>query len=411
MKIALVNPKFPYRGRDKFPVGLAYLAAVAKDFGTVRIIDENVGENAQKELKSFSPDVVGITSTTPSFSRAAEIAKFAKSLGAKVIMGGVHCTFRPEEALKSCDVVVRGEGELTFKEILSGKELKEIKGISFVEDGKIFHNPSRNFVEDLDSLPFPAYELFPLQKYKIMSLVTSRGCFYNCSYCCATRFWGVKVRFHSVERVVEEFRRIEELGFKLAKLHDSTFTLDRERVIEICKNLIKENIDVRWSCETRADHLDRELLEFMNRAGCVLICMGIDSADERVLLKNKRAFDLEYAKKVFAWCREMGIKTRAYIVFGLEGETEESVRKTLNYIKEIKPDQIMLSLATAYPGTELEKGKTIELDYSWVAKFEGHGIGAKLYLPNTLSKEEYKKLADYMWKEVKKLKKKINSEA
>lgn len=410
MKIALVNPKFPYKGRDKFPIGLAYIAAIAKKFGDVRIIDENVGYDAIKEIEKFAPDIVGITSTTPSFSRAKEIAMFSKNSGAKVIIGGVHATFKPEEALSACDIVVRGEGEITFAELLSGKELEKIKGISFKAGKKIIYTPQREFVENIDSLPFPEYELFPLKKYEMMSLVTSRGCFYNCSYCCATRFWGMKVRFHSVERVIEEFRKIEELGFRLAKIHDSTFTLNRERVIEICKKLVEEKIDIRWSCETRADHLDREMLELMAKAGCNLICMGIDSADKDVLFKNKRVFDLEYAKKVFSWCKEIGIKARAYVVFGLEGETEESVKKTLKYLSEIKPDQIMLSLATAYPGTELEKGKSVEMDYSWVAKFEGHGKGAKLYLATTLTKEEYRKLADYMWKEIRELKKKINAE-
>ncbi|HIQ49626.1 MAG TPA: radical SAM protein [Nanoarchaeota archaeon] len=409
MKIALVNPKFSYKGRDKFPIGLAYIAAVAKKFGKVKIIDENVGYEALKEIEKFSPDIVGITSTTPSFPRAKEIAMFSKNLGAKVIMGGVHVTFRPEEALSVCDIVIRGEGEITFEEILLGKDLKDIKGISFKNGKKIIHNPEREYIENLDDLPFPAYELFPLEKYEIMSIITSRGCFYNCAYCCATRFWGLKVRFHSVERVIKEFQKIEELGFKLVKIHDSTFTLNKKRVIEICKKLIEENIDIKWSCETRADHLDREVLEIMAKAGCNFICMGIDSADKNVLIKNKRFFDLDHAKKVFSWCKELGIKTRAYVVFGLEGETEESVKKTIKYLEEIKPDQIMLSLATAYPGTELEKGKTIEMDYSWVAKFEGHGKGAKLYLPSTLTKEEYKKLADYMWSEIKKLKKKIKN--
>ncbi len=409
MKIALVNPRFPYNGRDKFPVGLAYIAAVAKKFGEVKIIDENIGMEAFEEIEKFSPDMVGITSTTPSFERAKEISFFSKKLGAKVILGGVHVSFKPEEGLEVCDIVVRGEGELTVKELFSGKKLKEIRGISFRDNGRVFHTPNREFVENIDLLPFPEYELFPLKEYEMMSIVTSRGCFYNCSYCCATRFWGTRVRFHSVERVVNEFKRIEELGFKLAKIHDSTFTLKRDRVIEICKSLIKEDVDIRWSCETRADHLDKEMLELMRKAGCNLICMGIDSADKDVLLKNRRVFDLEHAKKVFSWCKELGIKTRAYVVFGLEGETEQSVKKTLEYLEEIKPDQIMLSLATAYPGTELEKGKSIEIDYSWVAKFEGHGKGAKLYLPTTLRENEYRKLADYMWKEVKELKKKIKN--
>jgi radical SAM superfamily enzyme YgiQ (UPF0313 family) len=409
MRIMLVNPKFPYKGRDKFPVGLAYLAAIAQRFGEVRIVDENIGMKAEEHIDKYQPDIVGITSTTPSFSRAAEIGRYCKDKGIKVIFGGVHATFRPAEALSASDIVVRGEGEKTLEEILLGVKLSRIKGISFKENGKIFHNPPREFIVDLDSLPLPAYDMFPLKEYKMMSMVTSRGCFYNCSYCCATRFWGQRVRFHSVERVVTEFELIEDLGFKLLKIHDSTFTLDKERVMKICDGIIEKGIDISWSCETRADHLDEKLLKKMKEAGCSLICMGIDSADETVLLKNKRVFNLKHAEKVFQICKEIGIRTRAYVVFGLEGESEKSVKKTLEFLERVKPDQIMLSLATAYPGTELEKGKTITLEESWVAKFEGHGRGAQLYLPSSLSLDEYKRLADYVWQEIKTLKKKIMS--
>jgi len=409
MKVMLVNPKFPYKGRDRFPLGLAYIAAVLENLDgieKIEIADESVGEDAKERIKKRELDVVCITSTTPSFERAKEIAGFCRERGIKVVFGGVHATFCPEQVLEVADVVVRGEGERTAEELFSGKPLKEIKGISWIENGKVFHNPPRELEENLDSLPLPAYELFPLEKYGMMSLVTSRGCFYNCSYCCATRFWGRKVRFHSVERILLEMELIQDLGFKLVKIHDSTFTLDRERVLKICEGMVERGIDLRWSCETRADHLDYEMLRKMKRAGCSLICMGIDSASEEVLRKNKRFFNLEYAKRVFGWCRELGIKTRAYLVFGLEGETEKSVRKTLEYLKEIRPDQIMLSLATAYPGTELYSGRKINLDPSWVAKFEGHGRGAELYLPSSLTEEEYRKLADWMWRKVKEFKRK-----
>ncbi len=414
MEVLLVNPRFPYHGLDKFPLGLAYIAGVLNGNEKIKeicVVDELVQRKAESKIEELYPDVVCITSTTPSFKRACEIAEFANELGCKVVMGGVHATFRPEEALDHAHIVVRGEGEKTVEELfekIGGKTslLKGIKGISFKVENEIFHNPPRKFIENLDSLPMPAYELFPLKKYKVMSLVTSRGCFYNCAYCCATRFWGRRVRFHSVERVVSEFEKISSLGFRSVKVHDSTFTLNRERVVKICVELIKRKINIAWSCETRADHLDKELLEIMQRAGCFFICMGIDSADENVLRKNKRFFDLKHAEKVFKWCKELGIKTRAYVVFGLEGETKESVEKTLEYLRRIEPDQIMLSLATAYPGTELEKGELMELPHEFVSKFEGHGRGAKLYKSSTLTLEEYMKLAEYMREEIEKLKSK-----
>jgi radical SAM superfamily enzyme YgiQ (UPF0313 family) len=411
MKILFVNPKFNYRGKDKFPIGLAYLMAVAKSFGKVFVIDENVGDCAEEKIMKMKPDFLCITSTTPSFSRAIEIVKFAKeNTSAKVIFGGTHATFKPEDALAYGDIVVRGEGEETIKEILEGKNLHSIDGISFKEGEKIIHNKDRELIENLDALPFPAYELFDLKKYEMLSIITSRGCTYNCAYCCATHFWKCKVRFRSVENVLAELELISKLGFKKLKIHDSTFTLDKERAKRICKGIIERKLDFSWSCETRADFLDEELLKLMKRAGCSLICMGLDSASEEVLRKNKRFVNLELTKKIFKLAKEIGIRTRAYVVFGLEGETEESVKETLKFLHEIKPDQIMLSLATAYPGTELEKGRIIEFEQSWVKKFEGHGEGAKLYLPNTLTVKEYKRLADYMYEEIKKLKKEILKE-
>lgn len=404
MKVLLVNPKFPYKGRDKFPIGLGYIASVLRNYCEVEIADENIGIDAIEYVKKYKPDIVGITSTTPSFGRAKEIGNFCNEREIKVIAGGVHATFCPEDALEFAEIVVRGEGEKTIEEIFSGKELNKILGISYKEDGKTISTPLREHVRDIDILPIPSYDLFPLEEYKMMSIVTSRGCFYNCSYCCATRFWGCKVRFHSVERVVTEFELIHDLGFKYVKIHDSTFTLNKKRVMKICDELVKREIDISWSCETRADYLDKELLEKMKMAGCSLICMGIDSADEKVLKMNRRFFNLSYAEEIFKLCRKIGIKTRAYVVFGLEGETEESVKKTIEYIKRINPDQIMLSLATAYPGTELFNGNLIEMSDSWAAKFEGHGRGAKLYLPRTLAIEEYKKLAEFIWKEIKNLK-------
>jgi len=411
MKILFINPFFNYRGHDKFPIALGYLTAISKDFGRIFISDESIGERSEEKIKSVEPDVICITSTTPSFDRAVEIMRFAKEFAneidkeTKIIVGGVHATFQPNDALQYADIVVRGEGEITLTEILEGKDLKEIKGISFKHDGKIVHNKERELIENIDAIPFPAYDFFNLKKYDMMSMITSRGCTFNCSYCCATRFWRCKVRFRSVENVLDELELIQNLGFKKIKIHDSTFTLDLERVKKICNGIVKRKIDLRWSCETRPDKLNEETLDLMKKSGCVLICMGVDSASNEVLKKNKRFVNLYQAKKVFEYAKKIGIRTRAYIVFGLEGETKKSVEETIKFLREVMPDQIMLSLATAYPGTELYNEKTfVNFDYSWVAKFEGHGKGAKLYLPKTLKKDEYKELADYLWRAIKEMK-------
>ncbi|MFH1773630.1 MAG: radical SAM protein [Methanobacteriota archaeon] len=407
MRLLLIHPKFPYRGKDLFPIGLGYLASVARDRAEVFVLDENVEAFDAEKIRKISPDIIGITATTPSFPRAVEIVRAIKEIKAKIIMGGTHVTFAPEEALREgAGVVIRGEGEATFSELLDSKNLEKINGISYVTDGKIIHNPDRELIKNLDEIPFPAREYFPLKEYGIMSLVTSRGCPYSCSYCSSTRFWRQRVRFRSPENVIEELKQISKLGFKLVRFMDSTFTLDQQRAIRICE-LIKESIDIKWSCETRADFVSDALLEALSSAGCRLICLGVDSGSQEVLDKCRRSIDVATMKKAFEKIRKYGISTRAYITFGFPEETEKTVKETIRFLEEVKPEQNLLSLATAYPGTELWSGKTIEAHPDWIAKFHGHGVGGRLYLPEGMTRKEYIRLAEEMWKAVKKL----NSEA
>jgi radical SAM superfamily enzyme YgiQ (UPF0313 family) len=402
VRVLLIHPRFPYRGKDSFPLGLGYLAAVAKG-NEIIVIDENV---ETLNLEKINPDIVGITSTTPSFPRAMEIAKTVKKLwrGTTLVIGGTHVTFVPEDALMGgVDVVVRGEGEHAFLELLEGRELGRIKGIAYMEEGRIIKTPDRELIPDLDSLPFPAWQRFPLQGYGIMSMITSRGCPYSCSYCSATRFWRHHVRYRSPENVLEELKLIAEQGFKLIRFMDSTFTLDKKRCLRICELIKKEGLDLKWSCETRADALDDEILEAFSTSGCNLICIGVDSGSQRVLDETNRQMRVSSIKKAFEKIRKYGIATRAYVTFGFPGESEKGVMETMKLLEEAKPEQILLSLATAYPGTELWGRGGVEVHPDWIAKFHGHGTGGRLYLPSGLSRKDYMRLADYVWSEVRKL--------
>lgn len=352
MRILFIHPRFPYRGKDLFPVGLGYLAAAVEDIANITVIDENVEDFSIEKIKKINPDIVGITATTPSFPRAMEIAAALRDMGPKIVMGGVHATFVPEEPLSGgADIVVRGEGEATFREIVEGKPLADIDGISFKKDNKIIHNSDRPPETDLDSIPFPAHKYFPIDEYGIMSIATSRGCPYSCSYCSATRFWGKRVRYRSPENVLAELQVIKELGFDLVKFTDSTFTIDKPRALEICDLIKYEGLELNWSCETRADALNDELLEALADSGCSLVCIGVDSACDDVLDRNQRRVDAGTTKKAFEKIKKHGMDTRAYITFGLPGETEKSVKETIKFLEETLPDQILLSLATAYPGT------------------------------------------------------------
>ncbi len=412
MKLLLIHPKFPYRGKDLFPLGLSYLAAIAKKKGEVRVVDENIGEIDENFVREFSPELIGISCTTPSFSRGLEIMNKLRVWvnRARIFFGGTHVTFKPEEAINAgADFVIRGEGEATLEEILEKKPLNRISGISYKSDDKIVHNPDRGLIKNLDALPSPAYEFFPIHNYGIMSVITSRGCPYSCIYCCASRFWGNKVRFHSIDRVHKELITVKKLGFKKIRFMDSIFNLNKERTLEICE--IIKDMGFIWSCEVRADLFDEEIAKAMSESGCFLICVGVDSASQRVLDACNRKMRVEDIKNAFKIAKKFDIRTRAYVTFGFPGENEKSVVETIKFLKEVKPDKILLSLATAYPGTKLEEsGRFIEMHPSWVAKFHGHGYGARLYLPEGMSKREYIRLADLMYKEIKKLNRSIHSE-
>ena len=306
---------------------------------------------------------------------------------------------------------MRGEGEQTIKEVVDAIEnnssIENIRGISFVKNRGIVHNPDREFIQDLDSIPMPAYELFNIKKYKVMSLISSRGCPYACKYCCAANFWKRRIRNHSVDRAIAEMKILhEKFEVKKFKFHDSTFTLDKQRVLDISKK-IDENFYVTWSCEARADTLDEEMLRTMRKSGCVFVFIGVDSASLQVLDSIDRRMDIEKMEQAFFLAKKCNMSTKAYVAFGMPGETMESVEQTIGFLKRTKPDQIMLSLTTAYPGTDLyedaKRGHVIKMPDQWLGMIGGHGRGALLYLSPTLQAEEYKRLAEHMLGEIKKI--------
>ena len=391
MKLLLIHPYFPYRGKDLFPLGLGYIASAARKYAEIRVIDEIVHPFTREEFRAFDPDFVGITATTPSFNRAEKIISIIKKEkpSAKVIFGGVHVTFKPEKALNAgADIVVRGEGEEAFVEILSDKALEDIKGISYHRNKEIINNPDRDLIEDLDSIPMPAWEFFPMKEYKIMSLVSARGCPYSCAYCSASSFWQHRVRFRSPENFMTEVRALYNMGKKRLRFMDSTFTLDRKRALEICSMIEEEGFkDFKYSIETRADHLDKELFEALRNSGCDLVCLGVDSGSQQVLDACNRKVDVEEVKMAILMAKQYGLNVRAYVTYGFPGESRENVEATVRLLRETRPQQILLSLATIYPGTELEGGKEIKVHPNWVEKFHGHGYGAELYFPETLERD------------------------
>ncbi len=397
-KILLINPPWVI-GEDKnlwksvascWPsLGLAYIAAVLEKAGhKVFYLDcsaeqYTVGDSA-RALEKYDKDLdfILLTATTPLINNALAIAAAAKNIfsRAKIVMGGVHPSILPDEVTgrPEVDFVVVDEGEETMKELAEGKNPAAILGLCFKENGQIIKNALRPLIQDLDSIPPPAYHLLPMDKYypavgsykrlPAMILFATRGCPGRCTYCYRS-FRGV-VRKRSATSILNEIRILQrDYGIKEVAFYDDTFTLFKDVVREFCETIIREKIDITWSCFTRVDYVNEELLKLMKQAGCHLILFGVESADEQILKNIKKNISLKQVEEVVKLARKLGIETRASFMFGNQGETEETIKKTIDFAIKLDPDEVQFNIATAYPGTELfvwakEKGyiKTFNWD-------------------------------------------------
>jgi radical SAM superfamily enzyme YgiQ (UPF0313 family) len=275
MKITLVNPPYPKNAHSHppfIPLGIGYLGAVCEKAGhDVTVIDcqaEKLGFDAfRKRIAQTDAEVVGMTSTTLTYTSALENARIAKEElpESTTILGGCHATFWDENALNECpslDIIVRREGEITFLELLeklkNKSSLNDVKGITFRKsDGGIARNEDRPFIENLDELPFPAHHLLPLKSFHVVGktifpLTTSRGCVYWCDFCTAVRMFGRKYRMRSPKNVVDEIEHVHnKYGQSQFTFYDDAFTVDSQRVIQICDEIRRRKLAIHWDCETR----------------------------------------------------------------------------------------------------------------------------------------------------------------
>ncbi len=417
-RVLLVNPAFRYTGANNFPLGLGYIAGHLKKRGiTPIIIDEQsgVGQIGRRQIEQIQPDIVGITATSPVFHRVSQlinsIKKVPENIQPVTVLGGIYGTFRPEKALQTgIDIVVRGEADNTIYQLFD-LPMEEINGISYRKGSEIIQNRAADPVYDLDLIPFPARELFTSQNYPVMGLTTSRGCPFTCSYCSATKFWqsiGKKVRYHSLNYVEKELEQIADLGYDLICFEDATFTLKDKRTISLCQ-ILKENEKINrliWSCQTGPNELNPNILDDFEESRCIMINLGVESTSEEVLKENNRHTSIEKLVEVVNAVKNTEITLQLLLIFGLPGETSASVNETINFLHEYQPDRIVLSLATAYPGTELELNThRINPPLEWRKRFVGHGGDkhSELVLPKTLTEKEYLELAEKMLREVQKI--------
>lgn len=389
MKVMLVNPPYEESTYVTPPLGIAYIASVLIRSGhKLKIIDAPAMSYdypaVKREIEGFSPDLVGITSMTPTIKGAVKTAEIAKSIApVPVVIGGPHASIMPDETakLKDVDIVVRGEGEEVMRTLLgameSEEDIKTVRGISFKKNGRVVHTPNMPLIEDLDVLPFPARDLLAGGNYRqhvghptsFATMITSRGCPHNCIYCTKAIF-GRQYRFRSAANVIEEIQQvISEYKVKEIVFYDDAFTANRRRTIELCDEIVKNNIDVTWKCESRVDTVDREVLQKMKKAGCDIIAYGVESGSDELLNTIGKRTTTEKIREAFKTTKEVGIQTLAYIMIGIPGETKETIQKTLDFTIELDPDYVQFSIATPYPQTELyniakEKGYLKEDSWS-----------------------------------------------
>ena len=377
MKITLVNPPYPRSAHSHppfIPLGIGYLGAVCEKAGyDVNVIDCQAERldfaGFRKRIAQTDADVVGMTSTTLTYKSALENARIAKEElpECTTVLGGCHATFWDENALNECpslDIVVRREGEVTFVELLgklsSKSSLNGVLGITYrKKDGRIVRNEDRPFIENLDDLPFPAHHLLPLKAFHVVGktifpLTTSRGCVYWCDFCTAVRMFGKRYRMRSPKNVVDEIEQIHnKYGQSQFTFYDDAFTVDPKRVVQICDEIQRRKLAIQWDCETRVDMVSRELLQKMRDAGCMATWFGVESGSPSVLEKMHKKIRLDQTRLAFRAARDVGLMTVASVVLGFPGETEQTAWETINFVKELDPDDIGFYIATPYPGTPM----------------------------------------------------------
>jgi len=395
MKILLINPSFfEVWGKNRSlesalpPINLLYLAAIAEKEGhKVKVLDMHADNLTFKEAvnESKKNDLIGITCVTPTANIAYKLSQNIKEEDSDVniVVGGPHPSALPEEPLKtnSIDFVITGEGESTFSDLIKclekGTSPNKVKGIYFKKGKKISHTPPHHLITNLDSLPFPAYNLINIKKYfypyqkkrPLSSILTSRGCPNTCTFCNKNIF-GHSFRFRSAENVIKEILyMIEKYKIKEFLVYDDNFTVIKKRALEICQRINDEKLDISISFENglRVDKIDYEILKALKKAGCYLIGYGIESSDQRVLDSVKKNISMSQIRNAVMLTKKCGIGIVGYFIIGFPSDTEATIKSTIKFAKDLSILS-KFSILTPFPGTELFKmldKQGLILTYDW----------------------------------------------
>lgn len=394
MKILLLQPpnqKGKGWGYYWLPSNIAGLASVLEENGyrsQVKIVDLlwNYDFHGVRELlEEHVPDVVGITCVTNIRMNAFRLARMVRSAcpNAAIIMGGMYITNMYEQVLmnQEVDIAVIGEGEATLLDLVrsleTGTPVEEVEGIALRREDRVIRTPPRPFIQDLDSLPLPAYHLLDLKSMEnyrdtdfVYDLVLSRGCPFQCLFCSTRTQWGSSYRSFGVKKVGDLIEHLlSSFQTDFIVLNDDTFSLKEERIVGICQEILNRGLKFEWYARTRVDLISRESLVWMKKAGCKVVSYGVESGSPRILKNINKKTHLKDIVNTFKMTREVGIITDATIMVGNPGEDASTVKETERLLEEIRPGNLDVGLPILWPGTglyELAKKQNLIDDDYWL---------------------------------------------
>jgi anaerobic magnesium-protoporphyrin IX monomethyl ester cyclase len=368
-----------YQGKKLPPLGLSYVAASLEKAGfQVEMLDNYMLNKPIDEVKQlvqgFSPEIVGITCGSATYTRCLETAKVVKETLplCTVVVGGWHAAYMPDSLLQHHDVdyVVMGEGERAMVELTNyilkskgGKALADIAGVGYRQNGSFVKNAPQ-FISNMDEIPFPARHLLPMKLYDrtieflnakpadVMSI--ARGCPFSCAFCETKKLWGNTCRMFSPARVLDEVRyMVEKFGTRGVYFINDNFTIKKKQTEELCDLLKNSGLDLEWVCDTRVDLVNRELLQKMKAGGCEAIWFGVESGSQRILKRINRTITLEQTENAFQLCKQVGIKVACSFMLGFPDETREDLEATRKFADKLDPDWCQFNVFIAYPDSSL----------------------------------------------------------
>lgn len=383
----------------QMPIGLAYIAAVLEreGYADIKVLDaftlEDAGltadrpkkyhglspEGIRREIADFRPDIVGVSSMYTMYSKGANaVIGIVKEINRNILIvcGGAHATINPEMLLedKDIDLIVKGEGEQTFLEVVRAYESKgdiySVEGIIYRKDGRIYETPPRPLIRNLDTLPFPARHYMPMKRYfentakssnyyirhPSATVVTSRGCPGRCIYCCVEKIWGRAWRGRSAVNVADEIELlIKDYGIREVQFTDDCLSADRTRLQEICRELIRRRLDIKWTPPAGIAiwQLNKDLLRIMKASGCYRLTFGLESGDPQTLKFIGKSYSYDYARQVIREANRLGIWTAGTFIIGFPSETKAQIRRTIKFALSSRLDFAVFYTPIVFAGTQL----------------------------------------------------------